>query len=297
MTQALLVGAVLGLGLWLLVSALAPARVPLPLASQRLQREGRLADLEAEQPPGIVARVGAALLPVIGDHRILRRTTRADLAVVGRSVEEHVGRKCLMAIAGAVYVPLLAAMAAAAGVTLPFGLPLWLALVSAAVGYVLPDVVLKGEADERRRGFRHALGAFVDVMVMLLAANEGIEGALHLAADAGDGWAFAEIRKALRDAQLQGETPWRALSRLGQEMGVTELVELSASAALAGSEGASVRRSLIAKAASIRNHAATEEEAEAQAASARMTLPMLVLLVGFILFIGYPAVTLLVEGV
>ena len=297
MTQALVIGALLGLGLWLLVTALVPARVPLSLASQRLQREGRLADLEVEQSPGLVARLGRWLLPIVGDHRLLRGTARADLAVVGRSVEEHAGRKCLMAIAGAVYVPLLAAMVQSAGITLSFALPVWLAVGSAVLGYVLPDIILRGEADERRRDFRHALGAFVDVMVMLLAANEGIEGALHLAADSGDGWAFAEIRKALRDAQLQGETPWRALSRLGQEVGVSELVELSASAALAGAEGASVRRSLIAKAASIRDHAATEEEAEAQAASARMTLPMLVLLVGFILFIGYPAVTLLVEGV
>ena len=53
-------------------------------------------------------------------------------------------------------------------------------------------------------------------------------GAVHV--DAGDGWAFTEIRRALRDAQLQGETPWRALSQLGQELGIDELVELAATA-------------------------------------------------------------------
>lgn len=296
MTQALVVGAALGLGLWLLVAALAPARTPLPVASARLQREGRLVDIEAEPAGGVAARLGRTLLPVIGDSRFVRGDTRANLAIVGRPLELHVGRKCLFGLLGAVYVPVIALVLQAGGVALPFVLPLWLAVLTALLGYLLPDLLLASEAEERRRDFRHALGAFVDVMVMLLAANEGIEGALYLAADAGGGWAFGEIRHALREAQLQGDTPWRGLARLGRDLQVDELTELAATAALAGSEGASVRRSLVSKAASIRTHATAEEEAEAQAASARMTLPMLVMLVGFILFVGYPAVTLVVTG-
>ena len=296
MTQALVAGAVFGLGIWLTIVALAPARVPLAVASRRLQREGRLADVDAEQPAGLALRIGQALLPAVGEHRFLRANTQRDLAIVGRALEDHVGRKCLCALLGLVYVPGITLILQLGGVSLPFVLPLWLSLLSAVLGWFIPDLVLAGEADARRRNFRHALGAFVDVMVMLLAANEGIEGALYLAADAGDGWAFTEIRRALRDAQLQGETPWRALAQLGQELGIDELVELAATASLAGSEGASVRRSLVTKAASIRAHAAAAEEAEAQTASSRMTLPMLVMLVGFILFVGYPAVTLVFEG-
>lgn len=296
MTEALIVGAVFGLGLWLLVVAIAPARVPLTVASRRLAREGRLAYLDDEEPDGLAIRVGRALLPALGEHRVLRGNTQRDLAIVGRAIEDHVGRKCVVALIGLVYVPVTVVALQIAGVKVPVVLPLWASVATAALGWFIPDLLLSSEANERRRSFRHALGAFVDVMVMLLAANEGIEGSLHLAAASGDGWAFAEIRKALRDAQVQGDTPWRALAQLGRDLGVDELVELAATASLAGSEGASVRRSLVTKAASIRAHAAAEEEAEAQSASARMTLPMLVMLVGFILFIGYPAVTLVVQG-
>ena len=296
MTQALIVGAVFGLGLWLLVVAVVPARMPLSVASRRLAREGRLADLDDEEPDGLAIRVGRALLPALGEHRVLRGNTQRDLAIVGRAIEDHVGRKCVVALLGLVYVPITVVALQIAGVQVPVVLPVWASVATAALGWFIPDLLLASEANERRRSFRHALGAFVDVMVMLLAANEGIEGSLHLAAASGDGWAFAEIRKTLRDAQVQGDTPWRALAQLGRDLGVDELIELAATASLAGSEGASVRRSLVTKAASIRAHAAAEEEAEAQSASARMTLPMLVMLVGFILFIGYPAVTLVVQG-
>jgi tight adherence protein C len=296
MTQALIVGAVLGLGLWLTIVAIVPARVPLTVASRRLQREGRIADLDTDQHDGLALRIGRALLPAVGEHRVLRSNTQRDLAIVGRAIEDHVGRKCVAALIGLVYVPAATVGLQLAGVQIPVVLPVWASIATAALGWFLPDLLLASEAEERRRSFRHALGAFVDVMVMLLAANEGIEGSLHLAAASGDGWAFAEIRKALRDAQVQGDTPWRALSQLGQDLGVNDLIELAATASLAGAEGASVRRSLVTKAASIRAHTAAEEEAEAQSASARMTLPMLVLLIGFILFIGYPAVTLVVTG-
>ena len=46
----------------------------------------------------------------------------------------------------------------------------------------------------------------------------------------GQGWAFAEIRAALLEARLLGETPWAGLARLGELIGVAELCELAASA-------------------------------------------------------------------
>ena len=297
MIEALVLGAGLGLGLVLLGWALVPARTPLPIAAQRLSREGHLRledDVDLDQ--SAVARLGRLLVPMLGEGVLVRRSIRADLAVVGMPVEIYAGRKCLFTLAGIVYVPVMAAVLTLAGVSIPIVFPLWASLIAGALGFFLPDVLLASEAAERRKGFRHALGSFVDVMVMLLAANEGTEGALFLAADSGDGWAFNEIRKALREAQLQGETPWRALDRLGREMKIEELVELAASASLAGTEGASVRRSLIAKAASLRAHALAAEEAEAQAASARMTLPILVMLAGFMLFVGYPALQLVTTG-
>ena len=78
--------------------------------------------------------------------------------------------------------------------------------------------------------------------------------------------------------------------------GVPELAELAATVALAGTEGAKVRASLSAKAVSLRVHELTEAETSAQAATERMSLPVVLLFAGFLIFVGYPAVEHVLTG-
>jgi hypothetical protein len=59
---------------------------------------------------------------------------------------------------------------------------------------------------------------------------------------------------------------------------------------LAGTEGAKVRESLTVKADSLRKHALAAAEAEAQSATERMTLPLVMLFFGFLVLVGFPAV-------
>jgi tight adherence protein C len=95
---------------------------------------------------------------------------------------------------------------------------------------------------------------------------------------------------------LRRETPWAALARLGEDLGVPELSELAASVGLAGTEGARVRASLVAKASSLRTHELSDAEAAAESASERMNLPIAVLFLGFLVFLGYPAVERIITG-
>jgi tight adherence protein C len=116
------------------------------------------------------------------------------------------------------------------------------------------------------------------------------------AAGVGEGWAFAALRRALDQARLARETPWAALGRLGDELGVGELSELAANVALAGTEGAKVRASLAAKAVSLRTHELAEAETADQAATERMSLPVVLLFAGFLFFLGFPAVERVLHG-
>jgi hypothetical protein len=77
---------------------------------------------------------------------------------------------------------------------------------------------------------------------------------------------------------------------LGSELGVYELRELAASARLAGDHGARIRDSLSAKADSLRAHQTAMVEARAEAATEKMLLPVVALVVGMILFVGYGVV-------
>jgi tight adherence protein C len=161
----------------------------------------------------------------------------------------------------------------------------------------LPVDRASSRAAERRRTFRHAFSAFLDIVSISLAGGRGVDSALHDGASAGRGWAFSELRRALLEARLAGETPWAGLDRLGSELAVSELSELAASAALAGSEGARVRSSLAAKARAIRQRSLAESEAAAQSASERMSLPIVLLMVGFIVFLVYPAIDRVLTGI
>ena len=152
------------------------------------------------------------------------------------------------------------------------------------------DFLLRDEAERRRRAFRHALSSYLDLVNVLLAGGAGIETALHAAADAGDGWGYRTIRSELRRARLTGQSPWDTFAGLADRLGVTELAELAASVSLAGSHGARIRASLAAKADTLRGHQIAETEAAAEAATERMTVPVAVLLFGFLVFIAYPAI-------
>ena len=80
------------------------------------------------------------------------------------------------------------------------------------------------------------------------------------------------------------------IAQLDARLGINELAELAASVSLAGSHGARIRASLAAKADTLRGHQVAETEAAAEAATDRMTVPVAVLLFGFLVFIAYPAV-------
>ena len=83
---------------------------------------------------------------------------------------------------------------------------------------------------------------------------------------------------------------------LGVDLGVSELEELAAAVGLAGQEGARIRSSLAAKASTARRHELAEAESEANTVTERLFLPGVLLLTGFILFIGYPAVARILGG-
>ena len=85
--------------------------------------------------------------------------------------------------------------------------------------------------------------------------------------------------------------------QVGGELGISELSELAASITLAGVEGAKVRASLTAKAAAIRNRQLADAETTAQAATERMSLPLVLLFGGFLLLIGFPAVVHVLTGI
>jgi Flp pilus assembly protein TadB len=182
-----------------------------------------------------------------------------------------------------------------AGAPLPAALPALAAIVLGLFGFFLPDLALRGEAEKRRAEFRRVVGIFLDLVAMNLAGGRGLPEALLTASTISEHWALIRIRQSLANARLFGTTPWAALGELGGEIGVEELRDLSAALSLAADDGAKIRSSLSARAATLRRRELADVEGEAGENSQSMLVAQLVICLGFLVFLAYPAVSQLMS--
>ena len=109
--------------------------------------------------------------------------------------------------------------------------------------------------------------------------------------------AMVRIRNALDVARLRGDTPWTALGQLGTQLRIDELRDLSAALALVAEDGAKIRESLGARASSMRRRDLSDAEGKAGENSESMLVAQLVVAMGFIVFLVYPALTGIIGSV
>lgn len=290
----ILAGAGVGCGLLLMIASLRATRPNVVEALQRMQ-------VPIASPPETSGSQTSALVTslakAIGLEHLLTNSVRRDLRTLDRTSDDHIARCLLYGLILGLLPPLVASAFSAAGIGVSITVPIGLALLFALGGVVLPTLSLHQEAEKRRADFKHALSAYLNLVGVNVAAGRGVEGALETAAATGQGPAFNAIRRALYRAQITGQTPWAALDDLGAEIGIEELRELAATISLAGGMGAKVRESLAAKAATLRKRGLAEIQSAANAASERMAIPVVVLVIGLIVFIGYPAISRILSGV
>lgn len=296
-TTAVLCGAGLGAGIWALLIWLLPPRPSLAhvLATARATPP-RTPVTGNTQPGGWAARIGAPAARPLAALGLPSPARRRDLRLLGRSPEAFLAEKAVLAFTGLLVPTLMQGVLLAGGLALPWQVPLILGLGCAAGGFWLPDLDVGARAVRQRNSARHALSAYLNLIRVTLAGGAGVEGALWDAAGIGDGPTFADLRRALATARLTRTTPWAVLRQLGEELDLAELAELADSVALAGTEGAKVRASLAAKSAAMRTRELTDAEADAQSATERMSLPVVALFAGFLVFLGYPALAAVLGG-
>ena len=215
---------------------------------------------------------------------------RQDLAVMNRSLGGLFASKLLLGLGLFLLGPVVWTIFGVAGVPLPGSAPFAVSLVMGGIGFFLPDLVLRSEAQARRRDFRRVVGSFLDLVAMNLAGGRGLPEALLAASTVSDHWTLIRIRQSLANARLFGTTPWAALGELGEQVGVEELRDLSGALALASDDGAKIRASLSARAATMRRKELTDAEGEAGEKSQSMLVAQLLICAAFLLFLAYPAV-------
>lgn len=286
-------GVLFGGGIYLAVTGLFPARPPLHEAL------GRLGQPQPAPPPTTAGSTDSIDMRV---GRIARRfgminkllvPMRADLRIMHRTGDEQAALIATYAFLGFAFAPVVAFGGRVVGLPIPLVIPMWLSLAGAALGVLLAIKDVKPAARKRRRAFSHALSAFCDVCGMSLAAGRGVESSIEAAAHAGTGWPFVEIQSALRAGYVRGETPWDALARLGNDADLDDLTEFASAISLAGEGGAAIKELVGSKARTIRDRLTSDVERTAASTTERMGIPATFLLLGFIVFLGFPGIAIL----
>lgn len=273
-----------GGGLLLVASGLVPARPSLAAAiatlrqppSPRLPRRERL-------------RVAlAAPLRAVG---LPRPGVRADLAITDRDpaafLAVQAGLTVLGLVAPAAGVALLNLMGAGIG----WATPLWLGALLAGGGYWVAQLSVHQDAEARRLAMRQTVAALLDVLPPALAAGAGVEQALTDTTTIATGWAAERIRAALATARATRVPVCQLLRQLGADTGVLALQHLAATLQLAAGEGTRIREALARRGEALSDQLTADAEAAAEAATERLSAPVMALTGLFLLFLLYPTLT------
>ncbi len=280
-------------GLVLAFLALSPAR---PSLEAELARLARSAPAPAAPPASrdryarLRRSLGSALAEPLGAAGLVPAGLDADLQILEQDRADWAAQVGVATAGlGATVVVLLALFAVVVGFVVPIFLVLATLVVVAGLSWLVPTVSARAAARGRRDHFRAVLATWLELVTLSQAAGTGLEGAMDAACSLADDWALRRLGRALANARHLGLAPWEGLRQLGAELGVDELGQIAAMLTLAGSDGARVRASLAAGAASLRGRQLATTEAEANRVSERLFLPATVIMIAFLLFLTFPA--------
>ena len=240
----------------------------------------------------IASRLSGAVARRVRDQAGLSQ----DLAVTGTTLEAHLSKTLAVVLVALVGPPVIFGVLGLVGVAIPLSWGLGLGVALALGIAVVAHRELRGEARRLRAEFRRSLSMYLDLVAMSLEAGRGHAEALPAAARIGSGWTFQALADAVEGARFSGITAWEALGHLGRRYGLPELVDLEGALRLAHDDGAKVKATLIARAATLRSARVAHAEAVANQATESMKFALIVMVFAFLSYELYPSVVRLFAG-
>jgi len=281
--QAMLLGAGAGLGAALIAYWVRPPRPSLASALDALRHPPTPSSAQQRREWLLGAPLARLDLP--------GQSIRQDLALLEKPVEGFRAMQVAATGVGALAAVAVAVLWGSGGMV-----PALLAAFGGLAGWRWAASRVQTPAQQRRAELQHVLGVMQDLVAVAIAGGAGIDQAVDDAAAVCTGWAADRLRRTLHQARLTRTPTWQALADLGEATRVSELSELANAIALAGSEGARVRTALAAHSAAMRARQVAEMETAARSAAVRTSMPVLILALGYGVFLLYPALSALSTG-
>lgn len=237
----------------------------------------------------------AMLRKLPGANRLVGKNIRADLQLVGIDEDAYLLAKVTYMTAGLAISPVLAGLLVTAlDVPMPFGIIV--VFLGPLIGSVLPDGLIRRQAKALRESFSYTLMTYLDLVALRTASGSGVSEALRDASAIGSGYCWRRIRAALQDARMAGRSPALGLADLGDALEVPELRELAAQLMLVAETGAQTEATLRSKAQALRSRVQAELHGEANAKSTSMTIGQVLFAVGFLILLGFPALSMMMTA-
>jgi tight adherence protein C len=218
-------------------------------------------------------------------------TVLPDLALLGRTAEDFVVSRLLLATSG-----LIAVTTAAGLLDIPAALLPAAAAAGAAAGWVLAVHWLHDQAAGRRRTLGLALAAWTQMAALMIRAGVKDEQAMRRAAAAGDHWSFRLLSAAMDRAVANQTELWAGLDDLGHETDVTEIRQLAAELRLTETAGGSPAEALLARAEALRQDELANQLSAAKAAKLKQDIVLASLGIVLVLYVIYPTVRTLLDS-
>lgn len=271
-TLVTLSGILLAAGMSCLVVAFARSTPRLDAALERISAD------HAEPAPlrdvGPISsrseRLGAFIYRVVPIP--LSAGQRRALRLQDKSIAEFYADKAVMAIIGAV-LPGLAGCAFAYLTGRLSAIPAAAVVLGAAIGFFVPDLLLRRAAKNASVGATEALLVYIDLVTLERLTNASATQALHNAAALSDVPLFVHIRTALERARLEQQSPYAELRRLSDQLKLPELADVADVMQL-DETGAALSGTLRARVRELRDAHLTREQIKASAAAEGMTIYM-----------------------
>lgn len=295
---ALLGGALVGLGLAILLWRLAPSDPDLTDALDRLSpsygRRSAATEAGAQGTDGR-ERLGLWAMRVL-PAGIWGGTPTRELAILQISVARFYGEKVIFAFLGLVGLVLITGFFALIGLWLPFVIPTFGSLALGGVMWFLPNYNAHDDAKRARVEFSRALVAYIELVALERKSGSAPRKALEEAARVGNTWVFRRLSEELNRSSWNGQAPWDSLRQLSEELGIPELEDLADIMRLSGEEGAQVYTNLRARGAAMRSAMLSAEITKANAVAERMYIPGSLVGVIFMALLVAPALLRVVAG-
>jgi hypothetical protein len=155
-----------------------------------------------------------------------------------------------------------------------FALPLILSPVLAAIMWTIPDSTVRTKAKDARREFTRFVTVYLELVAVALLGDTTTDSALTSAAGVSESWVFRRIRREYRVADLTRVTKWDALEHLGVAVEVPALVDMSRMLRLSEAR-VGLRDQLRAACRTLRAQVAADDKDAAQRLTSRMDLPVM----------------------